>query len=277
MAFAELLNEAGPLAAMMVATGFVGGIIAGLLGVGGGIVIVPVLDFALAILGVDASVRMHVAVATSLATIIPTSISSSRAHHERGAVDGHILKSWGVAIFIGSVAGVILASRVGGNVLSIVFGSVAIAAAIKMLMPLDDKRLADALPQGVSGQAIPFGIGGISSMMGIGGGTLSVPILTLVNQPIHRAVGTAAFLGLVISLPATIAFIITGWGNPLLPAGSLGFVNVIGFAIIAPVTYFSAPLGARLAHALNKRHLAMAFGGFLLIVGFRMLFRAFTG
>jgi len=276
MALTEIVSQAGPLAGMMIVTGFVGGIIAGLLGVGGGIVIVPVLDFALSIVGVDPAVRMHIAVATSLATIIPTSISSSRSHHKRGAVDIDILKNWGLAIFIGSVAGVILASRVGGNVLSIIFGVVALGAAAKMLLPLGDKRIADALPKGWAGKAIPFSIGGISSMMGIGGGTLSVPVLTLFNQPIHRAVGTAAFLGLVISLPATIAFIVTGWGNPLLPPGSLGFVNVIGFAIIAPVTYLSAPLGAKLAHALDKRHLAMAFGGFLFVVGFRMLWRAFA-
>lgn len=259
---------------MMLATGVAGGILAGLLGVGGGIVIVPVLEFALSIYGVDPAVRMHVAVATSLATIIPTSISSARSHAKRGAVDGDLLRNWGVAIFLGSIVGVLLASRVGGSVLAAIFGVVAIGVAAKMLLPLDGKHIAEEVPGGLPGKITPFGIGTISSMMGIGGGTLSVPTLTLLAVPIHRAVGTSALFGLIISLPATIAFIVTGWGNPLLPVGSLGFVNLIGLALIAPFTYLFAPLGAKIAHALPKRQLGMAFGGFLLIVGTRMLLKA---
>lgn len=263
------------LAAMMLLTGAVGGVIAGMLGVGGGIVIVPVLDLVLAALDVDSSVRMHVAVATSLATIIPTAISSSRAHHAKGAVDRDQLKRWGVAIFLGAIAGVLLASRVSGDMLSAVFGIVALIVAIKMLLPLEGKHIADAVPVGPVGQLIPFGIGGISSMMGIGGGTLSVPVMTLFNVPIHRAVGTAALFGLLISVPATAAFIATGWNVEDLPPGSLGYVNLIGFAIIAPVSYLTAPWGARIAHALSKRQLSLMFGLFLTIVAVRMLLRAF--
>ncbi|MGH7027093.1 sulfite exporter TauE/SafE family protein [Brevundimonas sp.] len=263
------------LTAMMALTGAVGGVLAGLLGVGGGIVIVPVLDLVLASMGIDSSVRMHVAVATSLATIIPTAISSSRAHHAKGAVDMAQLKRWSVAIFLGAIAGVLIASRVTGDVLSAVFGVIALLVAIKMLLPLEGKHIAEAIPGGPGGQVLPFAIGGFSSMMGIGGGTLSVPTMTLFNFPIHRAVGTAALFGLLISVPATIAFVITGWNVPDLPPGSLGYVNLIGLAIIAPVSFFAAPWGARLAHALSKRHLSILFGLFLAVVSARMLIRAF--
>lgn len=263
------------LAAMMLLTGAVGGVIAGMLGVGGGIVIVPVLDLVLASLGVDPSVRMHVTVATSLATIIPTAISSSRAHEAKGAVDRDQLKRWSIAIFLGAIAGVILASRVSGDVLSAVFGIVALAVAIKMLLPLEGKHIAETMPGGVVGQAIPFAIGGVSSMMGIGGGTLSVPVMTLFNIPIHRAVGTAALFGLMISAPATVAFVVAGWNVPDLPPGSLGYVNLIGLAIIGPATFVTAPWGARIAHALSKRQLSILFGLFLTVVAVRMLIRAF--
>ncbi|MGH7020748.1 MAG: sulfite exporter TauE/SafE family protein [Brevundimonas sp.] len=272
----EFINqELLTLTAMMLLTGAVGGLLAGLLGVGGGIVIVPVLDLVLASMGIDPSVRMHVAVATSLATIIPTAISSSRAHHAKGAVDMAQLKRWSIAIFLGAIAGVLIASRVTGDVLSAVFGVVALLVAIKMLLPLEGKHIAAAIPGGPGGQLLPFAIGGFSSMMGIGGGTLSVPTMTLFNFPIHRAVGTAALFGLLISVPATIAFVITGWNVPDLPPGSLGYVNLIGLAIIAPVSFFAAPWGARLAHSLSKRHLSILFGVFLAVVSARMLIRAF--
>ncbi|WP_062767098.1 sulfite exporter TauE/SafE family protein [Sphingopyxis terrae] len=263
------------LAAMMLLTGAVGGVIAGMLGVGGGIVIVPVLDLVLAALGIDSSVRMHVAVATSLATIIPTAISSSRAHEAKGAVDHDQLRRWGVAIFLGAIAGVLLASRVSGDVLSAVFGIVALLVAVKMLLPLEGKHIAETMPEGVAGQAIPFAIGGISSMMGIGGGTLSVPVMTLFNVPIHRAVGTAALFGLLISAPAAVAFVVTGWHVEGLPPGSLGYVNLIGLAVIGPATFVTAPWGARIAHALSKRQLSILFGLFLTVVAVRMLIRAF--
>lgn len=263
------------LAAMMLVTGAIGGILAGLLGVGGGIVIVPVLELVLNTLGVDPAVRMHVAVATSLATIIPTAISSSRAHRAKGAVDSDQLRQWGPAIVLGAVGGVILASHVSGKVLSAIFGCVALLVAAKMLLPLDEKRIAEQLPGGAVGQALPLTIGGVSSMMGIGGGTLSVPIMTLFNFPIHRAVGTASLFGLLISLPATIGFVVTGWGMGKLPIGSFGYVNAIGVLAIAPVSYFAAPLGARIAHSLSKRQLSISFGLFLSIVAVRMLMRAF--
>lgn len=265
------MNELLLLALAMLATGAVGGILAGLFGIGGGIVIVPALDAALSVVGTDPAIRMHVAVATSLATIIPTSISSSRAHKRRNAVDVDLVRRWSLFVLLGALTGAWLASRLHSDVLSLIFAVMALIIAIKLLLPLDGKTVANDVPRGVAINSVPFAIGGISSMMGIGGGTLSVAALTLLNQPIHRAVGTAALFGLVISLPGTIGFIVTGFGDPRLPPGSLGFVNLIGFALIAPTTWIMAPAGAAIAHRLSQRQLSLMFGAFLFLVSARML------
>lgn len=258
----------------MLLTGLVGGVVAGLLGVGGGIVVVPVLDVALSLVRVDPAIRMHVAVATSQATIVLTSISSSRAHARRDAVNVPLVKRWGPFLFLGALLGVVVADHVHGRVLSIVFAVVALLVAVKMILPLDDHALAQEVPRGAAAPILPGAIGVLSSMMGIGGGTLSVPIMTLLNEPIHRAVGTASLFGLIISVPATVGFVIAGLGNDSLPAGNLGFVNLLGFAFIAPATMLTAPLGARLAHWLNRRHLSLAFGAFLFIVAARMFYES---
>lgn len=260
----------------MLITGSVGGILAGLLGIGGGIVIVPVMEAALAYLGVDGAIRMHVAVATSLATIIPTSIASSKAHHRRGAVDLELVRRWALFVLLGAIGGTVIAARVHSDVLSIVFAVVALVVALKMVLPLEGRTLAPRVPKGPVVSLIPAGIGAVSTMMGIGGGTLSVAILTLFNQPIHRAVGTAALFGLAISLPGTLGFMIAGFGDPRLPPGSIGYVNLVGFALISPVTFLAAPVGAAIAHRLSRRRLSLLFGVFLVVVAGRMFYRAFA-
>jgi len=264
------------LAITMLLTGCVAGVLAGLFGIGGGIVIVPVLEAALGFLGVDAAIRMHVAVATSLATIIPTSVSSARAHHQRQSVDFEIVKRWTVFVLIGALLGAWIASQVHSNVLAMVFATLALLVAIKMVALPETRNLTDEVPRGPLVPAIPTAIGVFSSMMGIGGGTFSVMTLTLFNQPIHRAVGTAALFGLVISLPATIAYIVTGWGDVRLPPGSFGYVSLLGFALIAPATVLAAPLGAKIAHGLSQKRLSMLFGAFLVIASVRLFYRAFS-
>lgn len=259
----------------MLLTGIVGGVLAGLLGIGGGIVIVPVLDTVLSLYGTDPAIRMQVAVATSLATIVPTSISSSRAHHRRHSVDIALVRRWAVFVLVGSVAGAFIAAEVHSRVLSAIFAVTAFLIALKLLLPLDGRTLADDVPRGPLMPVVPGLIGMISSMMGIGGGTLSVATLTLLNQPIHRAVGTAALFGLVISLPGTIGFMVAGFGDARLPPFSLGFVNLVGFALISPATWIAAPLGAALAHRMSQRQLSLSFGVFLIVVSVRMLSRAF--
>jgi len=260
----------------MLATGAVAGVLAGLFGIGGGIVIVPVLETALGFVGVDPAIRMHVAVGTSLATIIPTSISSARAHHRRDAVNVGIVKRWAVFVLIGALLGAWIASQVHSRVLAIVFATLAFLVAVKMLFFPASRNLTNEIPRGPLVAAIPTSIGCFSSMMGIGGGTFSVMTLTLFNEPIHRAVGTAALLGLVISLPGMLGFVAAGWGDPRLPAGSLGFVSLLGFACIAPATVLAAPLGARIAHAFSAKQLNMAFGAFLVIASLRLFYRAFA-
>ena len=173
-------------------------------------------------------------------------------------------------VLAGSVVGVIIASRVHSDVLAIVFAIMAMIMAIKLLLPLDGKTVSADIPTAPMLAAIPTFIGTVSSMMGIGGGTLSVAILTLFNQPIHRAVGTAALFGLAISVPGTISFMVAGFGDPRLPPGSIGYVNLIGFALISSTTFLAAPLGAALAHRMSRRTLSLAFGTFLLIASIRM-------
>lgn len=262
------------LAVAMLVTGAIGGILAGMLGIGGGIVIVPVLEAALSYLGVDEAIRMHVAVATSLATIVPTSIASSRAHHRRHSVDVALVKRWAIFVLLGALAGTAIASHVHGRVLSAIFAAMALVIAIKMMLPLDGKTIAREVPGGPLMPVIPTSIGALSSMMGIGGGTLSVTTLTLCNEPIHRAVGTAALFGLVISIPGTIGFMLAGFDDPRVPPGSIGYVSMVGFVLISPTTYLFAPLGAAIAHRLSKRRLSVLFGFFLFVVSIRMFYQA---
>jgi uncharacterized membrane protein YfcA len=266
-----------PMLAALAGAGAVGGLLAGLLGVGGGIVIVPALDLALTLAGIDRAVALHVAVATSMATIVPTSVSSSRSHARRGSVDGAIARRWSLPIVCGALAGTLLASSVEARVLSSVFGIVALLAGLKMLLPLDHVVLSRSLPGGVAGASIPASIGAVSAMMGIGGGTLSVPALTLCGEPVHKAVGTAALLGLWISVPATLGFLLADPGGGAMPPGTVGWVSLPGLAVVAPVAWLIAPLGARMAHALDRRRLGAAFGVFLLLVSLRMLWRTLGG
>lgn len=267
MSVAEIV----PLVAALFAAGALGGIIAGLLGVGGGIVIVPVLYTLLPFAGVDGSVQMHLAVGTSLATIIATSANSARAHHRRGAVDVPLLRSLLLGLVLGVVAGVIVGGLVSGSALTAVFAVVAIVVAIYMVTLKGRDVDGEHLPGHPWRDAIGFGIGSISVMMGIGGGTLSVPVFSLFGVPVHRAVGTAAAIGLIIAIPGTIGFAVTGWGDPNLPFASVGYVNLLGFVLIAPISALCAPYGARIAHALPQVWLSRAFALFLFITGVRML------
>jgi uncharacterized membrane protein YfcA len=269
------LNELAPLLAVLAASGLLAGFAAGLLGVGGGIVTVPVLEYSLRFAGVPEEYRMHIAVATSLAAIIPTSISSARTHYSRGALDLSLAKRWAVPMFVAAFAGSLLAARAPLAVLAGVFGTVALAIALKMFLPFDHVRLAREVPRGVVGVAVASFIGGVSAVMGIGGGTLTVPTLNLCGYPIHRAVGTASFFGIVISIPGTVGYLLAR--PPVeLPWATVGYVSLVGLAVIAPGSMLTANLGARAAHALSRRRLSQAFGVFLLVVGARMVYRAFA-
>jgi uncharacterized membrane protein YfcA len=267
------MQELLPLIGILAVSGVLAGFVAGMLGVGGGIVTVPVLEYSLRFAGVAEEYRMHMAVATSLAAIIPTAFSSARTHHARGAVDWPLAKSWGAAMILGAALGSVLASHAPLAVLAGVFGSVAMLIAAKMLLPLDHLRVAADAPRGWSGALTGGLIGCVSAMMGIGGGTLTVPTLNLCGYPIHRAVGTAAFFGIFISIPGTLGYLFAR--PPVeLPWATVGFVSLVGLAVLAPGSMLTATLGARVAHSLSRRRLAQVFGLFLLLVGGRMLYRA---
>ncbi|MBG6209480.1 putative membrane protein YfcA [Labrenzia sp. EL_126] len=263
------------LALSLVATGVVAGIIAGLLGVGGGIVIVPVLYYMFTALKIDPDVLMHVAVGTSLATILATGASSARAHYKRGSVDMDLLKRWWWAIALGVLAGATLAGNISGGALTFVFGVVALAVAANMILRKEGSHLADKLPGSPIREVLGFLIGGVSVMMGIGGGTLGVPTLTLFNYPIRKAVGTAAAIGLIIAVPGTLLSVYFGFDLDGRPPLSLGYVNLIGFILIIPASTLTAPLGAKIAHAIDPAKLKLVFALFLGFTGLRMIYGVF--
>ncbi|WP_061938617.1 sulfite exporter TauE/SafE family protein [Aureimonas sp. AU22] len=252
-------------------TGCLSGFLAGLLGVGGGIVIVPVLYIVLAAFDVDPDLIPFIAVGTSLATIIPTSVQSFRAHHARGSVDVALLKWWGPFVAVGVVLGVTLATWMDGEVLTLVFAVVAFIVAAYMLLSPEGAHLAPRLPGRAIQAFLATTIGLISSLMGIGGGTLTVPVLSLSSYPVRRAVGTASVVGLIIAIPGAIGFIVNGWGKSDLPPFSLGHVNVVGFVLITASSMLFAPLGARAAHALDPVWLKRLFGVFLFATSLKMM------
>lgn len=264
------------LALLMMGTGVVAGLLAGLLGVGGGIVIVPILFLVFDALDFSESIAMHVAVATSLATIVPTSIASARAHRAKGNLDVELLRRWTPFIVAGAALGGVIAGWLDGEQLKLVFGVVALLVAINMASP-KKLVLGAALPAGTGTQGgIAGGIGLFSALMGIGGGTLTVPTLSMFSFPTHRAVGTAAAFGLLIAAPAVLGFLWTGLGVPDRPPGSLGYVNLIAACLIFPVTTFVAPIGARIANALPAERLRLAFAAFLGLTALRMLWTALS-
>lgn len=266
------LDQLLPLAIALPLVGIAAGLIAGLLGVGGGIVVVPVLYHVFTLLGLDEAVRMHVAVGTSLATIIATSTSSWRSHARKGAVDMDLLRSWGPFILVGVALGSLAAAWVKGPVLTGIFAGFALLVALHMAFGRPHWRLGANLPTGAAKAGLAALIGGCSAMMGIGGGTFTVPTLTLFGYPIHRAVGTASAIGLIIGIPGTLGFILTGWNAAMLPPFSLGYVNLLGVAAILPTSMAAAPWGARLAHNLDTRLLRRAFAVFLFLTSARMAY-----
>lgn len=269
--WAELI----PLVIGIMATGAVAGILSGLLGVGGGIVVVPVLFWVFGWIGLPAALGMQVAVATSLVTVAVTAYSSARAHHKRGSVDLGILKLWAPFMALGALAGGALAGIVSGRALLALFGTIALLVAWNMARP-KTRILAPALPVKTGVQpAMAGSVGLVSAMMGIGSGTLGVPLLTAFSVPVHRAVGTAAALGLVIGVPASLAMIVAGWNVDGRPPLSLGYVNLVAVALILPLSIACAPLGARLAHALEPVWIKRAFAIFLFVTSIRMLSSAF--
>lgn len=263
-------------AAVLMLAGLAAGTLAGLLGVGGGIVIVPVLYLLLPLIGVPEAVRMHLAVGTSLATIVPTSLRSAQAHYRRGGLDVPLLRSLAPGVIVGVLLGTLFGARAGGDTLTLVFAVVAILVSAHMGLRPEGWVVAPALPGPPKRHAIGLVIGAFSVVMGIGGGTLSVPILSAASVPIRRAVGTAAAIGILISVPGAIGFIAAGWNAPDLPPLSLGYANLLGFCLIVPMTLLMAPVGARIAHSIAPATLRKAFAVFLFLTAIRMFYGVFA-
>jgi len=256
--------------------GLFAGLIGGLFGVGGGIVIVPALYHVMGVLGVDDDVRSHVAVATSLSTIMATAWRSLSTHAKAGAVDFEVLKSWTPWIALGALAGAIIAGFVDGEVLLLVFGGGLMLIAANMAFGRDTWRVAQGMPTGVGRGAIAIVIGALSAMMGIGGGAFGVTVMTLCGRPIHQAVATASGFGAAIAVPAALANVATGWNAPGLPPLSAGYVNLPGFVIVALLTSLTAPIGARLAHRLDRIRLKQFFAAFLAVTAANILGEALS-
>jgi uncharacterized membrane protein YfcA len=271
------LDQLAWLAAAVFVAGIVTGIFAGLFGIGGGGIIVPVLFEAFRILGVPEDVRMQLCVGTSLAIIVPTTIRSYLAHRAAGMVIARVMRAWTLPALVGVAVGAVAAAYAPADVFKLAFVLIAGAIAAKLLFGRANWVVASSLPGPATMSIYGFLVGLASSLMGVSGGSLSTIVLTFYGQPIHSAVATSAGLGVPIAIAGTIGYILAGLPHEAsLPPLSIGFVSMIGVAVMAPISSLVAPYGARLAHALPKRRLEIAFGLFLLAAATRFLVSLIT-
>jgi uncharacterized membrane protein YfcA len=270
--FGVPLSEVAWLVAAIVASGVVTGLLAGLFGIGGGAVIVPMLFEVFRILGVPDEVRMQLCVGTSLAIIVPTNIRSYLAHRAKGAVDHQVVRTWVLPALLGVAIGSIVAAFAPSAVFRLAFVVMAAVIAFKLLFGRDSWRVADDFPGQPKMSVFGLLIGLSSALMGVSGGSVSNMIQTLYGRTMHQAVATSAGLGVPLSIGGTLGYILAGLPHQAqLPALSIGFVSLIGVVVMAPVSSLVAPYGARLAHALPRRRLEIGFAIFLIVVCIRFL------
>lgn len=263
-----------PLVALLFVVGALAGVIAGLLGVGGGIVLVPAFFYVFTALGYGGPQVMQVCLATSLATIIFTSIRSVMAHNRKGAVDWEVLKTWAPGIVIGAILGMLAASQMRSVALQAVFGVLGMVVGLYMAFGRQSWRIAEAMPVGPVRAAQSSVLGFLSVLMGIGGGSFGVPLMTLYGVPIHRAVATASGFGVTIAVPSVIGFLFMPLDPATRPPLTLGAVNLPAFAVVIGVTMITTSYGVRLAHAMDPRPLKRIFAIFLILVAANMLRKA---
>jgi len=273
------------LALMLVAVGALAGFFAGLFGIGGGAILVPVFYECFRLAGVPLDVRMPLCVGTSLAIIIPTSIRSFQAHHARGAVDLEILKAWLLPIVIGVIAGGITARYAPERLFKIVFVAVAWTAATRLILARESWKFGEEFPDGPLMKLYGFVVGLLSTLMGVGGGLFLNLLMTFYGRPIHQAVATSSALAVLISIPGALGYVYAGWPvaarYPDVAAlqwpFALGYVSLIGAVLVMPTSLLTAPLGVRVAHAMSKRTLEIAFGSYLFLVGGRFVLSLLSG
>lgn len=271
------LSELLPMVALILAIGAFAGVIAGLLGVGGGIVLVPAFFFAFDALGYNSPQLMQICLATSLATIMVTSFRSVLSHNKKGAVDWDILRGWGIGIAIGAVLGVVVASGLRSEVLQAIFGVLGLLVGLFLAFGKDSWRFGDQMPTGV-GRAVASPIlGFLSVLMGIGGGSFGVPLMTLYGVVIHRAVATAAGFGVLIAVPSVAGFLLLPTDGVNRPPFTVGQVNLVAFGLVIAMTLITTPWGVKLAHAMNPKPLKRIFAVFIMLMALNMLRRAFLG
>jgi uncharacterized membrane protein YfcA len=267
------------LALLLVATGAIAGFLAGVFGIGGGAVLVPVFYECFRLAGVPAEVRMPLCIGTSLAIIIPTSIRSYQAHRARGAVDMNVLRQWALPVLAGVTVGSVIARYAPERLFKVVFVLVAWSAATRLILARDTWKFGNELPKGLLMKAYGAGVGLLSTLMGIGGGLFSNLLMTFYGRPIHQSVATSAGLAVLISIPGALGYVYAGWPAAahypqvvaLQMPFALGYVSLIGTVLVMPTSLLVAPLGVRIAHTLSKRTLETAFGLYLLIVGSRFV------
>lgn len=263
------LSSLLPMVGLLLAIGAFAGVVAGLLGVGGGIILVPAFYYAFFGLGYGGAGLMQVCLATSLATIIVTSIRSVLAHNRKGAVDWGILKGWAPGIAVGAILGVLVVAQLRTPALQAIFGSLALVVAFYLGFGRADWRFGAAMPVGVVRAALSPLVGFLSVLMGIGGGSFGVPLMSLYGVPIHRAVATAAGFGVVIAVPSVAGFLMTPVDGA--PPYTLGAVNLPAFVVIIAMTLITTPWGVKLAHAMDPKPLKRVFAVFLALVALNML------
>ena len=269
MEFGLPVGELAALLAMLLGGGLIMGLLAGMLGIGGGGIMVPILYEVFSAIGVDEAVLMHLCVGTSLAVIMPTSLRSFHSHKAKGAVDMEIIRSMVLPVVAGVVIGTLVARYTSSTILTVIWAGAATMMSLKMFFGRESWKLGDDIP-GNPGRAL-YGlfIGTISTLMSIGGGAFVTMMMTLYGRPIHQAVGTSSGFGPMIAIPGTLGFIWAGWGVAGVPPGSLGYVSLLSAAIIVPVSVLAAPLGVRMAHGISRRKLELFFATFLALVASR--------
>ena len=250
----------------LAAAGALAGLLAGMFGIGGGAILVPIFFHVFGLLEVPEEVRMQLALGTSLAIIVPTSVRSFMAHRQRGAVDTALLKGWIIAVPLGTLLAAYIAAKASSVELRIIFAVIALALAFRMIFNRASWQLGTELPRNPARFLVGTGIGILSGLMGIGGGVLNNTFMTLYGRPIHQAVATSAGIGVLISLPGLVGYVWGGWGEAGLPPFSTGYINWLAVALLIPITLSLAPVGAQLAHAMSKRQLEIGFGLFLITV-----------